>query len=594
MSKSFARLISGLFFLLSISGLSVHAQTVTLKIIETSDVHGAIYPYDFINDREANGSLAQVYTFVQQERANQEQHVILLDNGDILQGQPVVYYYNFEKDDQPHLYARVMNFMGYDAATVGNHDIETGHAVYDKFNQKLSFPWMAANAVTTDDGEPYFKPYTVIEKQGVKMAVLGIITPGIPNWLPASIWQGMEFQDMIVCARKWLPIIQEREKPDVLVGLFHSGVDYTYGNQTAETPSNENASRLVAEQVPGFDVIFVGHDHARWNFTVKNSAGKEVRILGPTSNARTVAVATITLRFDATQNTWDKKVRGELVEIKSYEADKPFLKKFAEGLQSVKNYVSKPIGRFTKSVSTRDAIFGNSAFVDLIHQIQLELTGADVSFTAPLSFEARIQKGTVFVRDMFKLYKYENLLYTMELSGQEIKDLLEYSYGRWFNQMQNADDHLLNFVRDDQGRLRRSARNGSYYLNARTYNFDSAAGIRYTVDVSKPAGSRVVIQSMADGSPFELHQTYRVAINSYRGNGGGGHLTNGAKIPKAELAERVLASTDKDLRFYLMKWIEKNKVVTPKLLGNWKVIPEPWWQAARKRDFQLLFGRKME
>ncbi len=564
------------------------SQTVTLKIIETSDVHGAIFPYDFINDKKANTSLAQLQTFLKQER-QKDQEVILLDAGDLLQGQPVVYYYNFEKPNTTHLLAEVMNFMGYDAGAVGNHDIETGHLVYDKFIKELNFPWLCANSINTKSGEPYFPPYTILNKGGVKIAVLGMITPNIPNWLPEKIWEGMEFEDMIVAAKKWVKIIQEKENPDLLLGLYHSGVDYTYGGITFDTPKNENASRLVAEQVPGFDVVFVGHDHNGWNFSVKNPEDEEVYILGPKSDARNVAVAIVQMEFDNTTHSWQKEIRGQLIEIKDFAPDEEFMRKFAPAFEDVKQYVSRPIGTFSKTISTREALFGNSAFVDLIHNIQLDLTEADISLAAPLSFNAAIEEGEVYVRDMFNLYKYENLLYTMKLSGQEVKDFLEYSYKFWFNQMASADDHLLNFEKDEQGNLVKSNRYSSYLLTGRSYNFDSAAGIKYTVDVSKPAGDRVTIRSMSDGTAFDLTKEYKVAINSYRGNGGGGHLLAGAKIPKDELAKRVLSSTQKDLRYFLMKWIEKMGRVNPQALGNWQVIPEDWWQAGKERDAKLLF-----
>jgi 2',3'-cyclic-nucleotide 2'-phosphodiesterase/3'-nucleotidase len=176
----------------------------------------------------------------------------------------------------------------------------------------------------------------------------------------------------------------------------------------------------------------------------------------------------------------------------------------------------------------------------------------------------------------------------MKMSGQEIHDFLEYSYGQWFNQMKNADDDLLNFNRDDKGNL--ILAHGSPQLAVAYYNFTSAAGIMYTVDVSKPAGQRVTILSMADGKPFDVKQTYTVAINSYQGNGGGGLLTAGAKIPKDEIAGRIINSTPKDLRYYLMKWIEKEKVVTPKALNNWSVIPTDWWEKGRGKDMKLLFN----
>jgi len=161
--------------------ISIEAQTVTLKIIETSDIHGQVFPYDFINDKLSQSSLAQISTYVKQERTKENQHVILLDNGDILQGQPVVYYYNFEQPDTTHILASIMNYMNYDAATIGNHDIEAGHHVYDKLVDEFNFPWLAANAVDEEIDEPYFKPYKIIEKEGIKIAVLGLITPHIPQ-----------------------------------------------------------------------------------------------------------------------------------------------------------------------------------------------------------------------------------------------------------------------------------------------------------------------------------------------------------------------------------------------------------------------------
>jgi 2',3'-cyclic-nucleotide 2'-phosphodiesterase/3'-nucleotidase len=583
-----------IIFLIGVAGCKAATnetpQTITLKIIATTDVHGAFFPYDFIYDKKAKTSLAQVLTFVKQQREIKDQEVILLDNGDILQGQPVVYYYNFEAVDKTNICAQVMNYMKYDAASVGNHDIETGHPVYDKIVKEFDFPWLSANTINTSTNQPYFKPYTIINRKGIKIAVLGLTTPSIPNWLPEKIWEGMVFEDMVETAEKWMKIIKEKENPEIIVGLFHSGVDYTYGGRTAKTPKNENASRLVPERVPGFDVVIAGHDHQEYKMEVKDPQGKGVLLLDPRSSARAAAAATITLNFDPTAKSWKKEIKGEIIDVINYQPDSEFVNTFKNTVDEVKKYVSKKIGIFTETISSRDSMFGDSAFVDLIHRVQLELTGADISFTAPLSFSAAIYKGDVFVRDMFKLYRYENLLYTMEMTGAEIKDYLEYSYGRWFNTMKNADDHLIRFKRDENGELKRSERYGTYELEYRYYNFDSAAGMRYEVDVSKPVGQRINIISMADGTAFDLEKKYKAAINSYRGTGGGGHLVVGAGIFKEELSKRVLNSTIKDLRYFMMKWIEKNKTIIPKAFGNWKVVPEEWWQKAREKDYKLLYG----
>ncbi len=569
---------------------TLNAQTLKVKIIETSDVHGAIFPYSLKDNKEINSSLARVSTFVNQQRADTNQIVFLLDNGDILQGNPAVYYYNFEKTDTINLYADVMNYMKYDAATIGNHDIETGHDVYDKFNNEIKFPWLAANAINTETNQPYFKPYTTVERGGVKIAILGLITPAIPQWLPEQIWSGMKFDDMIETAQKWVKKIRETEQPDLMVGLFHSGVDYTYNNENENTYKNENASRLVAEKVEGFDLIFVGHDHEGWNFKTKSPSGKDVLILGTTASAQNVAVANYILKYDKMCMIYDKKeISGELVDMKDYSIDVDFVNRFRKNIEAVRNYISTPVGEFTEMISSRESMFGPSKFVDLIHIIQLNLTNADVSFTAPLSFNAKIDAGKIYARDMFELYRYENFLYTMEMTGQEIKDYLEFSYGNWMNIMKDENDHLLKFKLDEKGELVYSERTKSPELEERFYNFDSAAGIEYVVDVTKPIGERVRIIRFVDGRTFETNKKYKVAINSYRGNSGGRHLTDGAKIPHDELSKRVLNSTEKDLRYFALKWIEDQKVVEPKLLNNWKVVPENYWQAGKQKDYQILF-----
>ena len=455
------------------------------------------------------------------------------------------------------------------------------------------FPWLAANAVNTETGEPYFDPYYIIEKDGVKIAVLGLITPGIPMWLPEELWEGIEFEDMVETAKKWVKIIQEKENPDLLIGLFHSGVNPNYGGVSEDTYRNENASRLVAEQVPGFDVVFVGHDHITWNFKTVNSEGDSVLVLGPRSRAQTIAVASITMRYDSLSKLWSKEsITGETVEVSNYRPDGHFMSAFMNDLRVANRYVSKPLGILTKSISSRESLFGPSEFVDLIHTFQLETTGADISFVSPLSFNSELDSGWINVRDMFKLYRYENFLYTMELSGKEIIDYLEYSFGGWFNQMNSEDDHLLQFQTDENGDITYTERYNSPTLKTIYYNYSSAAGINYTVDVTKPAGERIKVLSLSDGSAFDPDSKYTVAINSYRGNGGGGHLTRGAGIKGEDLSKRVLSSTDKDLRYYMMKWIEKKKKISPALIGNWKVIPESYWQKAMNSDYDLLFGNK--
>ena len=174
----------------------------------------------------------------------------------------------------------------------------------------------------------------------------------------------------------------------------------------------------------------------------------------------------------------------------------------------------------------------------------------------------------------------------MNLSGKEIHDALEMSYNLWTNQMKSPDDHLLLF----REQRREGAEDRASFKNF-SFNFDSAASIIYTVDVTKPDGEKVTILSMADGTPFDMDKIYKVAVNSYRGNGGGELLTKGSGISQDDLKERIISSTDKDLRYYLMQYIEQKKVIEPRALNQWKFIPEEWVVPAAKRDYEFLFGK---
>lgn len=572
-----------LFSLLPHSALSAKQdREVHLKWLHTSDVHASLFSYDYLRKRPASGGLSAVYAYVQQQRGKWADRLILTDGGDCLQGQPTAYYYNFVDTVSPHVVAEAMNRMGYLCGAMGNHDIETGHAVYDRWVSQCNFPILGANVIDTRTGEPYFRPYITVKRAGVKIAVLGLLTPAIPNWLPEQLWSGLRFEEMVGSARKWVKIIQEREHPDLLVGLFHSGFD-----GGIVTPDyHENATREVAEQVAGFDLICYGHDHRALTQYLQNPDGQTVVTMGPTSQGKRIAEADIVLTFHKGKLV-EKRITADTPLVDDFspqcqEVKQTFEQRFAQQRQTLKEWVDRPIGTLTAPLWEREAFFGSSEFIDLIHQMQLDLTGADISFAAPLSFDSRLPEGTLHVSDMFALYKYENLLYTMRLTGREIKGFLEMSYGLWTNQMHGSDDHIL--LLDtilDNGR-----RKG---LKNLAYNMDSAAGIRYVVDVSKPEGERVIIESMADGTPFVLDREYTVAINSYRGNGGGELITRGAGIPHEELKSRIIATTDKDLRFYLMQRIIEQKAITPQRLNHWRFVPDEWAPEALKRDRKILF-----
>lgn len=549
-------------------------KTVTLRLVETSDVHGAFFPYNFIERTPMRGTMARVSTYINRQRKQFGQNLILLENGDILQGQPTCYYTNYVQTCQPNIAAEVINYLKYDAQTFGNHDVETGHAVYDKWMTDLQCPTLGANIINTQTGQPYVKPYLLLEREGVKVAILGMLTPAIPNWLHQNLWSGLRFEDIVACAQKWVRHLKEIEKADVIVGLFHCGWD---GGITT-TQYDEDATKKVAEQIEGFDVIFFGHDHTERNTTLPNG----VVCLDPSANAQKVAEATIQCtKKNGRWTVTDKQ--GQLVDITGEAIDQDFMSHFQPQIDSVKAYVERQIGTFLSPIRSRDAFFGSAAFTDYIHQLQLEETHADVSFNAPLVFDTEIKAGPVYMSDMFKLYRYENQIYTLRMTGREIRQMLELSYDQWVNTMQSPDDHIMLLAdksRNDKQRM------GFKNL---TFNFDSAAGIDYEVDVTKPDGQKVTIKQFTDGRKFDEDAWYTVAMNSYRGNGGGELLTRGAGIPKDSIPSRITFMSERDQRHYLTKKIMREGQVTAKALGNWRFVPEDWAKPAIERDRKLLF-----
>jgi len=545
-------------------------KTVTLRIVETSDVHGAFFPYNFTERRDMSGTMARVSSYIKRQRKEMGNRLILLENGDILQGQPTCYYTNFVATDKPNIAAEVVNYLKYDAQTFGNHDVEVGHKVYDKWIKELDCPVVGANIIDLKTGKPYVEPYVIIEREGVRVAILGMLTPAIPNWLHQSLWSGMRFEEMVSCTKRWVKILREQEKADVVIGLFHSGWDG--GIVTDEY--DEDATQKVAEQVEGLDVIFFGHDHRERNTTVKN-----VLCLDPSCNAQKVAVATLQVRGGKVISK-----KGELVDVTKEPLDEDFMRHFQPRIDEVKAFVERKIGVFNENMLSRDAFFGPAAFVDLIHQLQLEHTGADVSFTAPLTFNSEIKAGPVYQSDMFKLYRFENGIYVVRMTGKEIRNFLEMSYDQWVNTMTSPDDHIMLLAPKVAGDNQREN-----FKNF-TFNFDSAAGIDYVVDVTKPNGQKVHILQLSNGQPFDENAWYRVAMNSYRGNGGGELLVRGAGIPLDSIPQRIEYQSERDQRHYLTEKIEREGSITPKALNNWRFIPEAWALPAIERDRKLIFG----
>ena len=411
--------------------------------------------------------------------------------------------------------------------------------------------------------------------------MIGFITPAIPHWIPKEIWKGLRFENIRESADRWVKMVKEEENPDCIIGFLHSGMDEGIVTEDYK----ENATRETAENVEGFDLILYGHDHASNMEEVTTKGGRNVPCINPGCYAYSVAVVDVDFRI----NEHGKVTSHESSCTLNYSGTlhnqhaNSFRRHFAYPFHEVKRFAAEKIGTFLNRVDVTDAYFGSSAYIDLIQDLQLKVSGANLSFSAPLFFNASIEAGDIRVSNLFDLYRFEDHLYTLLLTGEEIKNYLEMSYSAWTQQMHSPNDPML-LISPMKGNPERMG-----FKNF-IFNFDSAAGIHYEVDVTKPEGDKVHILSMDDGKPFLMNETYTVAMTAYRANGGGELLTKGAGLSKEEMDSRILSVSKYDIRHYLMEYVKELGTINPQPKNHWRFVPEDWVAQATEREREILFG----
>lgn len=547
-----------------------------LEIYATNDLHGRFFDSLYVNNQSQQvhpHSLASISTKMKEVRANSDNgQVVLLDIGDHLQGDNAVFYYNFIDTVEEHIFSKVMNYLNYDAVVVGNHDIEPGAKVYDKVVGELNMPYLAANAINTETGEPYFAPYTILNKNGVKVAVIGLTNPNIPSWLSPELWEGIKFEEVVPTLEYWVAQVREKENPHFVIAAMHAGL----GDE--ESDDIENPARFVAKNVKGIDLVLAAHDH-RVTAEKFENGDKEIWVLEGGSRAFSLSKATVqlTAKNGAIVSTM---VSGENIPMTEVEPDAEYMQHFRNEFLAVKKFTNRSVGTLNNDIDSRDAYFGPSAYVDMIHTLQLKASGADISFVAPLSFNTRVEKGVLNYQNLLDIYPFENQLNVIEMTGNEIKNYLEYSYAQWVNPSPQQSGHLLN--------LNTESNDGKIRFKSPTYNFDSAAGINYEVDITKKEGDRVRILSLADGTKFDPNAKYTVALTSYRASGGGDLLQDGAGIPKEEMEDRFVARLA-DIRELLYDQIQADGFIDAERLNQWRFVPKVTAEWLGKKDYGLLF-----
>ena len=554
----------------------------TLTVLSTNDVHGTWFDSTYVDSR-TRPSLLAVNHYVDSVRtADGAQNVLLIDAGDCLQGDNAPYYFNYIDTITPHLFPRLVSYMKYDAVAVGNHDIETGHPVYDRVAadlKKNGVDFLAANAVRNDNGKPYFKPYKVVKKGGLKVAILGYTNANMKAWLQEEIWSGMHFEPIVKVIQADVDRIRAKERPDVMVVVMHSGTGDGDGSML------ESEGLDAFHLVKGVDWVLASHDHRPY-VEATDSCG----FLNSGSHARNVAEGKMHLTVKG-RKIVAKTYEVGLIPVKAEMADPVMREKFQADYDAVKAFTLKEVGILNADLWTRDAYRGMSDYMNLIHTLSLGCKPAEISFGAPLTFNGRVASGILKYNDLFTIYPYENQLFVVKMTGDEIKRYLEASYDKWINTVGKADDTLLKIKNEDDPRTQSQRWS---FVN-RSYNFDSAAGINYTVDVTKPAGERVAISGMADGSAFDPQREYNVAMTSYRASGGGG-LMKEVGIDTDRIDERVIARYP-EIRNILYDYLMENGSIDPEVIGlptvigQWKFVPEKLVEPAMERDMNRLFKR---
>lgn len=550
----------------------------TFRLLTTNDVHGHYFDSLYVSSRTAN-SLYNVSWYADSIRtAVGAENVILLDDGDCLQGDNAAYYYNYVDTTSEHVFARMVEYIGYDAVVVGNHDIETGHKVYDRLVKEMAVPFLAANAIRTDNGKAYFKEYVTLKKHGLNITIIGFTNPNIKNWLSPLLWEGMEFKSLIPHAQEVVDRVSAQEKSDIVIVAVHAGTGAGDGSQY------ESQGLDLFQSLRGVDFVICSHDHRP--VVHKNDS---ICLINAGSHCRNLGSGTITVKVEGGEVV-SKTVDADLIAIDKKNVDTQMQQLFHPDYKAVKDFTLMEVGELKTDLRTRDAYRGMSDYMNLVHTLSIGCTPAQISFAAPLTFNGFVKAGTLVYNDLFTIYPFENQLFVVKMSGKEIKDYLEYSYDTWINTYGSGSDCLLKIVNAPDPR---TGQKRWSFVN-RSYNFDSAAGLVYEVDITKQAGERVCIKSMADGSAFDEAATYNVAMTSYRASGGGGLMRHGAGIDTDRIEDRTVAYYP-EIRNILYDYLVKNKEIDPTVIGDpavigeWHFVPEKMAGKALDKDMDRLF-----
>jgi len=538
------RLLCRVFFSLAffVWGLRAGAaEELTLTVLFTSDVHAHLLPQDQVRQRPARGSLAQVASLVEAVR-RENPLVVVLDGGDTIQGTPIAHYAltgQLGQGQDPTVTA--MNLVGYDAATLGNHEFNYGLGPLRRAVSQSRFPWLAANVGNAGAAGLGVKPWVVLHRGPLTVGVVGITNPRIPFWDPPEHWQPLSFTDPMAEASKY--VAQLRPQVDVLILVAHSGFERDLKTGIGDERDAENFAWRLA-QLPGVDLLLTGHTH------------RDIRPqkLGHTWVAQPGRWAELVTRFDLHLVREGRRFRlarveGKNVPVAPLPAHPQVVQALAGLQEEVEAELARPLGELLGPLKLGGLPVEDDPSVDLVHRVQLWATGAQLSLAAPLAAAPlEFPKGPLTPRLAHALYPYPNSLVVVRVTGQQLREILEHA-ARGYLGLRCSPPGACELLRDER-------------LPA--YNYDTLEGASYLVDPTAPQGQRIR-KLEVDGKPLAPGATFTLVVNSYRAAGGGGY-------PHLREAQRV-KWVDKQMVDLLVAYFQAMGRVLPQASENWFFAP---------------------
>ena len=506
------KLLCSLFALSAVS--TAMAQEVNIKLLGTSDVHGRIVPWSYGADVEdKSGSYAQIATYVKDVRKNNK-NVVLVEVGDAIQDNQVDVFAKDKKYYKNHPIPKVLNEMNYDIFVLGNHEFNFGMKALDEILKDIKAKKLTANFYHKKNDKRYIDATTIIEKDGVKLGIIGLSTPMSAKFEDdTGNLKDMKFTSPTEEARTQVEKLKAKGV-DAIIAVTHMGIEN-------ENNIPDTGMRDVINAVDGIDVVIAGHMHKDVpSETIKNTLITEPHRYG-------TVVSEVDLTFDINDKKEVKLVKKEskTVPVKALEADKKIeeiYKPYHEKLRELNNVV---IGQTANEMVPQETKHGVSAafskdtgLSSFINDVEQYYSGADVVTFSFDHQKARMDKGDIKKKDIIFNYRYAGGDVTVyEMTGKQLKEYMEWS-ANYFDTIQPGDtEYRYN-----------AERKKSKYVT-----YDIFGGVNYKIDLRNPQGSKIVDLTLADGKPVTDDMKLKVGMNSYRFaqlNGKGG-IWEGQQIP---------------------------------------------------------------